>query len=289
MRYFISTDMEGLNGISTFSQITRGNYGYHEACQQLTREINAVCNGLKRADDKAEILVCDSHDNGNNIIMEELEHEIEVLLGPVRTYYMVEGLEQLPKYDVLMLIGYHAPVGTQAAMMDHTYSARSVREIRINGEVVDEADIAVFMAGHYDIPIGFASGDDKLIIRVEQQYRNINIHKKEQSPVCTVVSKRSVSRFRTQMKPRQSFLQQMEDQAYQMAKSIDLMPIIRPTYPIESTIELTWTNTADWVSLIPTIERTGGTTIRFSAPDMPAFYRALMTIISMGSIANQSQ
>jgi len=199
---------------------------------------------------------------------------------------MVEGLEQKPGFDMMMLIGYHAGVGTQEAVMDHTYSGSCVQEMSINNHKLDEADIAVYMGGHYGICIGLISGDDKLTDKVKKSYLNPAMPN-QPSPVRTVTSKRSISRYGAQMRPLKLFRKELEEEAYQAIKHLKSMPIIKPAYPIHGQIILSWTHLTDNADVIPTVKRIDGRTLAFQCDDMPAFYRTMTAILRLAFMAKQ--
>lgn len=62
MKVFISSDIEGTTGITTWDETEKNapSYGYFAA--QMTKEVNAVCTGALEAGADA-ILIKDAHDS----------------------------------------------------------------------------------------------------------------------------------------------------------------------------------------------------------------------------------
>ena len=133
-KVFVSFDYEGIGGVASWTE-TEGNRAWNELA---TRQVTAFCTGLLERDPQAEIVVADSHANGNNLLWEHLPAQVSLVRGFPRNFYMFEGLDH--SFTHLVLFGYHSAMGA-GGMMDHTYSSSSFYEIRINGSPVDEGII----------------------------------------------------------------------------------------------------------------------------------------------------
>ena len=46
-KLFISADLEGVSGVSSWEETRYGGQGYAEACRQLTREVAAACHAAQ--------------------------------------------------------------------------------------------------------------------------------------------------------------------------------------------------------------------------------------------------
>ncbi len=66
MRVYLSVDMEGIGGITTVRQVTRGTDDYAWARQLMTQETNAAIAGAADAG-ALKIVVSDSHGDMGNI------------------------------------------------------------------------------------------------------------------------------------------------------------------------------------------------------------------------------
>jgi len=170
MKVYIQTDLEGCAGFCFYQDFQdkspEAYCHYHRMCRLLTNEVNA---GVKAAFDSGakEVIVNDSHGSGYNIIFEELDPNCEVIHGR-----NCSGPHWLPlldsSFDALVLIGMHVMEGTEKAIAPH--SKWEVNE----GEIfMSEASMAAAIAGDYDIPTVFVSGDNKLIEEVKEKIHNI--------------------------------------------------------------------------------------------------------------------
>jgi len=157
MNVYISADMEGVAGISSEEQTNPvGQPEYASACELMTGEVNAACEGALAAG-AAEVVVNDSHWNMRNIIHDELPASVRLIRGSLKPLSMNEGLD--PSFSAALFVGYHAGAGTSDAVLDHTYSGDVIYDVRINGERCSEARINAAVAGAFGVPVVFLSGD----------------------------------------------------------------------------------------------------------------------------------
>lgn len=49
-KLFISADLEGVSGVSSWEETRYGGPGYDAACRQLTREVAAACRAAQERD-----------------------------------------------------------------------------------------------------------------------------------------------------------------------------------------------------------------------------------------------
>lgn len=158
MRLYISADMEGVAGVVTHGQGGPGEFEYEPARHWMTGEVNAACEAAFEAGASA-IVVSDSHGNGQNILPDRLAGNVELVRAWPRPLGMMQGIED-GEYAGAMLIGYHAGSTNPGGVLAHTISSKAIREIRLNGAVVSEAQISAAIAAYYGVPVIFASGDD---------------------------------------------------------------------------------------------------------------------------------
>jgi D-amino peptidase len=273
MKVFISVDMEGIAGISSWRETKRGNPDY-QACKKLaTDEVNAVVRGIKKAKAKIEeMLICDSHAMGENILINELDKDVSLTKGYPRPYYMLYGLDE--SYDILFLIGYHTKIGTMFGPMDHSYSPSTVYNIKINGNYVGELEINAGLAGHYKVPVGLVSGDAKFIEQAKELLGK---------DVETVVTKYGISRFASKNIHPKKIHEELEIKSKRaIEKSSKLKPLKFKT-PLKAEIDLLNTVMADEVALLPNVERKSGRTIAFETDDFPTFYRMMTAIMHLAA------
>ena len=70
-------------------------------------------------------------------------------------------------FDAVFFVAYPASVGTQEAVLNHTYLGKGVREARRNGKPAGEAEINSGIAGYFGVPIVLVTGDDKVVIETK--------------------------------------------------------------------------------------------------------------------------
>src|SRR5438552_12129851 len=155
---FVSIDMEGIAGISTLQQVWRGSDDFPASRRLMTLEANAAVEGAFQGG-ASSVVVNDSHGDMYNLLPEELDPRAQLLTGTPKPWSMMQGFGS--DFGAALFIGYHASAGTEAAVLDHTYSGRLLYEVRLNGEAVGEAELNAALAGTYGVPVGLVTGDDK--------------------------------------------------------------------------------------------------------------------------------
>src|SRR5438477_774278 len=158
--------MEGIAGIAHRNQVMRGEDDYTAGRMLMVGEANAAVEGAFDGG-ATRVVVNDSHGDMYNLIPEEMDPRAELTIGSPKTGgSMVEGIGE--GFDVALFVGYHAPPGTEAAVLDHTYSGKNFHDIRLNGEPLTEAELNALVAGSYGVPVGLVTGDDKICAMVEK-------------------------------------------------------------------------------------------------------------------------
>lgn len=155
-KVFISVDMEGVTGVVHWEEVSRNGKDYDYFRELMTLETNAAVEAALEVGAE-EILVRDSHGSARNIIP-TLLHEKAMLLRDWSGGYkgMMEGIDG--SFDAVIFIGYHAKAGTPDSPLAHTMNG-NVKDVSINDISMPEAGINALIAGLYDIPVVFLSGD----------------------------------------------------------------------------------------------------------------------------------
>ena len=122
---------------------------YHENLE-AAREMGAT-----------EILVSDSHGNGENLLIEQLPADIQLIRSWPRPLMMMEGIDDT--FDAAIFIGYHAGTHNPDGVRAHTMSSAHLADVRLNGRAVPEAGISAAIAGHFGVPVIMISGDDAAV------------------------------------------------------------------------------------------------------------------------------
>ena len=159
MKLFISADIEGTAGITLWDETENGHSRYPYFAEQMTREVNAACEGAMAAgcDD---ILVKDAHDSACNLNPAGLPEEVRIFRGwGSDILSMMAGLE--PGYDGVFFTGYHSGAGMDTNPLSHTMNTRN-NWVRINGIIAPELMINSLTAAYFGVPVRLVTGDKGL-------------------------------------------------------------------------------------------------------------------------------
>lgn len=161
LKVYISADMEGVGGISTEKKQTSPKGADYEKFRRLmTLEVNAAIAGAYDAG-ATEIVVSDSHWDGQNIDTELLDRRVQMVRGFPRPLGMMQGIDDT--FDAVVFVGYHASEGQQNAILSHTEDGDKIFEVKLNGVAVPEAGFNAAIAGDFGVPVVFLSGDQATI------------------------------------------------------------------------------------------------------------------------------
>jgi len=150
LKVYISADMEGVVGVVTSDHLGPTGWEYQNAREWLTAEVNAAI-GAARAAGATEIVVSDSHGNGENILLDEIPRGVRLVRSWPRPLGMMQGIDE--SFDAAIYIGYHASTTNPEGVRAHTMSSGTLTAIRLNGVAVPEAVINAAIAGHFGVPV----------------------------------------------------------------------------------------------------------------------------------------
>lgn len=157
IKIYISVDMEGVAGVVTGDQLGPGGFEYERFRHFMTAEVNACIEAAREAG-ADEILVSDSHGNGQNILIEKLPDDVMIVRSWPRPLGMMEGIDE--SFDGAIFLGYHASTNNKKGVRAHTMSSANITSVKINNIVMPEAGINALIAGHFNVPIILITGDD---------------------------------------------------------------------------------------------------------------------------------
>jgi D-amino peptidase len=160
LKVYISADLEGVVGVVTGDQLGPGGFEYGRFRQFMTNEVNAAIDAAREMG-ATEILVSDSHGNGENLLIEQLPADIQLVRAWPRPLMMMEGIDS--SFDAAIFIGYHASTTNTEGVRAHTISSANLTAVRINGVEMMEASINAAIAGDFGVPVVMISGDDATV------------------------------------------------------------------------------------------------------------------------------
>jgi D-amino peptidase len=164
-KIFISVDMEGITGVVQPAQLGPEGFEYQRAREWMTGEVNAAIAGIRDAG-PADIVVCDSHGNGQSLLIDLLPDDVRIVRGFPRPMEMMQGIDE--SFAAAVFIGYHASEWTANAVRGHTISSARLLGVKLNGQEVSEGIYNAALAGQFGVPVAFVSGDRLAVTQVQQ-------------------------------------------------------------------------------------------------------------------------
>jgi len=170
-KYLISADIEGITGVINKNFSKEGGKYYQLGCRYMLSDVNAVIQGIVKADPEAEIIVRDAHGvSAVNLDLERLHGRAKLIQGWGAVQNMLTGLDQ--EYKGVFLVGFHAGGQNIAAVLGHTMHS-IINAIRVNGRLVNETGLMALYAGFYNVPVVFISGDNWAVSEARDQLGDI--------------------------------------------------------------------------------------------------------------------
>jgi len=163
-KIFISADLEGVVGAVTGEQLGPGGFEYNRFREFMTAEVNAAIDAAKAAG-ATEILVADSHGNGQNLLIEKLPKDVKLIRSWPRPLGMMEGIDS--SFDGVIFTGYHSSTDNLKGVRAHTFSSARLTSVKINGKVMSEGSWNAAVAGEFGVPVIMIAGDDAAVNEVK--------------------------------------------------------------------------------------------------------------------------
>lgn len=255
LKVHISVDMEGVAGAVTGDQLGPTGFEYGRFREFMTREAVTAIEAARTAG-ATEILVADSHGNGENLLIEQLPPDVRVIRSWPRRLGMVAGLDDT--VDAAMFIGYHAGTNNPTGVRAHTFSSANLTRVALNGTNVTEGSWNAAIAGHFNVPVIMMSGDDAAIAEVRKVIGNIE----------GAETKRSLGfHSANTVTPQASYILIGQTVRTAMKRRGDFKP-----YKVQTpvTVDVSFKNylPAEVLAYLPIFERTDSHSVRFRAKDM---------------------
>ena len=266
MKLYVSIDMEGITGIVDSTFVQAGKLNYERGRQFMTDEANHIIEAAFDAGFR-KVMVNDSHSKMNNLLLERLNPEAQLIMGDVKPFSMVQGLDGT--YDAAVFAGYHARSG-KLGVLSHTMIF-GARNMYINDVAVGELGFNAYVAGYYNVPVIMVAGDDGAAAEAEALIPGVG----------TAVVKRQVSRTAAVCLTPQKAGELLRSKVKEAVENLGLIkPLVPPANPILR-IEFTNYGEAEWASLMPGTVREEGTTVRYAAKDILEAYRAMLDMTEL--------
>ncbi len=166
LKVFVSVDMEGVAGTVTSDQLGPQGFEYARFREFMTREALAAVQAAREAG-ATEILIADSHGNGENLLVELLPADVRVVRSWPRPLYLMAGIDET--FDAAILLGYHASTDNPRGVRAHTFRSALFTHMALDGKPISEGSFAAAVAGSFGVPVVMVSGDDVMIAELRAQ------------------------------------------------------------------------------------------------------------------------
>ena len=274
MRLYISSDMEGVAGVSGWEQVDARtpHPEYATYRRYYTLEVAAAIEGARAAGAR-DVLLNDSHGPMRNLLLDELPGDIRVIFGNRKPYSMVQDADA--SFGGAFFIGYHGAIGDADAVLCHTYTPSVIYELSINGTICSEATINAALLGSYGVPLLLVSGDRTTVEGVQAMM----------PWVTGAIVKESIGAFvADSMSPPAAQRIIREAAAGAVRRAGNAKPFTFEP-PIDMRVALAKTEQADYVAMIPGFERTGPRAVRCVDDDMRTIFKAFVAVFRLGALA----
>jgi D-amino peptidase len=270
MKILIAADMEGISGVVHWDQVNSQHPEYARFRRLMTGDVNAAIRGAFEGG-ASEVLVSDGHGDGRNILIEELDPRARLNSGTPSPFSMIQGIDS--GVTGVMFVGYHARIGTQKAILEHTWSDARVANLYIQGKLYGEIGLNAAVCGHFDVPVIFISGDQAACAEAEALIPAIE----------TVIVKKASGRMAAELLPpiiSQEMIQSGASRAVQNLKNGQSSSPLKLAPPVTLAIDFVQSEMADKAAMLPGAKR-DGRRIEYTAAEMPVIYQAFRAAVGL--------
>jgi D-amino peptidase len=223
LKIYINTDLEGISGVYKFAQSREKDTPLNiQACEYFMDDLAAVIEGLRDAG-ATEIVVLDGH--GSQAVIPHMMH-------PGATYITGKprpgagNLTHLDEtFDAMVMIGFHAMMGTPDGVLNHTQSSRSENRYWYNGVESGELAQNALIAGHFDVPLVMVTGDEATCREAHQFFGE---------DIVTVATKKGLSREAAELYPFEPTRKALYEGAKRAVAAISKIKPYKIRMPIEA-------------------------------------------------------
>ncbi len=255
LKIYISADMEGVVGVVTGEQLGPQGFEYQRFRELMTQEVNAAIQGALAAG-ATDIVVSDSHGNGQNLLIEKLPRDILLVRSWPRPLGMMQGVDAT--FAGAVFIGYHSGTTNPEGVRAHTLSSARLADVKLNGLSMSEAGINAAIAGHFNVPIIMVSGDDVVVKETTALLGNIE---------GAVVKWASGFHSAKTIMPEASYQLIREKVQKAVGRIKDFKPY-KLTNPVKLEVRFKNYRPSEVLSYLSIVERVDAHSIRFTGKDM---------------------
>jgi len=267
MKIYISADMEGVVGVVTNEQLGPQGFEYARFREFMTQEVNAAIEGAVAAG-ATQIVVSDSHGNGQNLLIEKLPKDILLVRSWPRPLMMMQGIDET--FAGAIFIGYHSATTNSQGVRAHTISSARLADVRLKGISMSEAGLNAAIAGHFNVPVIMISGDDVVVKETQALLGDVE---------GAVVKWASGFHSAKTMMPEASYQLIREKVQKAVGRIKDFKPY-KLAAPIQLDVRFKNYRPSEILSYLSIVERTDAHSIRFTGKDMIEVSKFLEFIVT---------
>lgn len=266
--------MEGISGVVAWEQVTPGKAEWERGRNLMVGDVNAAINGAFEGGAEA-VTVSDAHWHARSLELEALDPRAHLNSGSPSPFSMVQGVDDKPKFEGLVLIGYHAMAGALKGVLCHTWSD-SVAGVWLNDVLVGEIGLNAATAGHYQTPTLAVSGDHTACLEAQKLLGQ---------EVEVAVVKLGTGRYAAECLPlaeaREKICEAVARGVTKLKSGQGPTPYAVTT-PVKLGLEFKFPHQADRAFLVPGSRRLSGTRLEYIAEDMVVAIRAFRAMVTLG-------
>jgi len=255
LKVHISVDMEGIAGVVSGDQLGPSGFEYGRFREFMTKEALTAVTAAKEAG-ATEIVVADSHGNGENLLIEQFPPDVTIVRSWPRKLSMMAGIDET--FDAAIFIGYHASTTNPTGVRAHTNSSATLTRVALNGVDMTEGAWNAAIAGHFGVPVVMVSGDDAAVAEVQ----------KVVGPIEAAEVKKALGFHSARTMTPQAALGVIGEHVKKgLARRAELKPY-KPAGPVTVDVSFKHYLPAEVLAYLPLFERTSAHSVRFRAKDM---------------------
>ena len=267
LKIYISADMEGVVGVVTGDQLVPQGFEYNRFREFMTEEVKAATEAAFEAG-ATEIVISDSHGNGENLLIEKLPKNVTIVRSWPRPLMMMQGIDET--FDGVIFLGYHTGTTNMSGVRAHTISSARLADVRLNGTSMPEAGINAAIAGRFNVPVIMISGDDAIVKEATDLLGNI-----EGAVVKWAISFHSAKT----LTPEMAYELIREKTKKAIARIKELKPY-KVKEPVQLDVRFKAYRPSEMLSYLSIVQRTDSHSIRFVGKDIIEVSRFLEFITS---------
>ena len=267
MKIYISADMEGVVGVVTNEQLGPQGFEYARFREFMTQEVNAAIEGAL-AGGATQIVVSDSHGNGQNLLIEKLHKDVTLVRAWPRPLMMMQGIDET--FAGAVFIGYHTGTTNSQGVRAHTMSSARLADVQLKGVSVSEAGINAAIAGHFNVPVIMISGDDAVVKETQALLGDVE---------GAVVKWASGFHSARTIMPDASY-QIIRDKVTKAVRRIKDFKPYKLSGPIQVDVRFKNYRPSEVLSYLSIVQRTDAHSIRFTGKDMIEVSKFLEFIVT---------